>query len=53
MYTYQNDNYNPNSRVNNGGGAGITATWNPYMADGSGMLTYNGGGGGGIEGFND
>ena len=53
MYTYQNNNYNPNSRVNNGGGAGTNTTWNPYMADGSGMLTYNGGGGGGIEGFND
>ena len=53
MYTYQNQNYNPNSRVNNGGGAGTATTWNPYMADGSGMLTYNGGGGGGIEGFND
>ena len=53
MYTYQNDNYNPNSRVNNGGGAGTAATWNPYMADGSGRLTYNGDGGGGIEGFND
>ena len=52
MYTYQNNNYNPNSRVNNGGGAGMTATWNPYLNDGSGMLTY-GGGGGGIEGFND
>ncbi len=53
MYQYQTNNWNPNSRVNNGGGAGTTATWNPYMADGSGRLTYNGGGGGGIEGFND
>ena len=52
MYQYQTNNWNPNSRVNNGGGAGMTATWNPYMVNGSGMLTY-GGGGGGIEGFND
>lgn len=53
MYQYQTNNWNPNSIVNNGGGAGTTATWNPYMADGSGRLTYNGDGGGGIEGFND
>ncbi|MSR33546.1 MAG: hypothetical protein EXS12_01870 [Phycisphaerales bacterium] len=51
MYTYQNNNWNPNSRVGNGGGAGITTTWNPYMGDGSGMLTY--GARSGIEGFND
>ena len=53
MYQYQTNNWNPNSRVNNGGGAGMTAAWNPYMGNGSGMLTYGGGGDGGIEGFND
>ena len=54
MYAYQDNNFNPNSRVGpggNGGGAGVPATWNPYLNNGSGMLTY--GGGGSVEGFND
>ena len=38
MYQYQTNNWNPNSKVGNGGGAGL--------------VTYNDGGGG-IEGFND
>jgi len=41
---------NPNSRV---GGSGVATTWNPYLNNGSGMLTYGGGGGSGIQGFND
>ncbi len=53
MYQYQTNNWNPNSKVGNGGGAGVRTTWNPLMGNGAGMLTYNGGGGGGIEGFND
>jgi len=55
MYAYQDNNINPNSRVGpggNGGGAGVNAVWNPYMNNGSGMLTYASAGGG-VEGFND
>ena len=54
MYQYQTNNWNPNSRVGpggNGGGTGVNATWNPYLNNGAGMLTY--GGAGGVEGFND
>ena len=54
MYQYQTNNWNPNSRVGpggNGGGAGVNTTWNPYLNNGAGMLTY--GGAGGVEGFND
>ena len=39
VYQYQTNNWNPNSKVGNGGGAG--------------MVAYNGGDGGDIEGFND
>ena len=55
MYAYQDNNINPNSRVGpggNGGGAGVNAVWNPYLNNGSGMLTYASAGGG-VEGFND
>ena len=41
---------NPNSRV---GGSGVATTWNPYLNNGAGMLTYGGSGGAGIQGFND
>ena len=41
---------NPNSRV---GGGGVPTTWNPFLNNGSGMLTYGGGGGSGVQGFND
>ena len=41
---------NPNSRV---GGKGVATTWNPYLNNGAGMLTYGGSGGAGIQGFND
>ncbi|MCE9619271.1 MAG: hypothetical protein K8R92_05135 [Planctomycetes bacterium] len=40
---------NTNARVGNNG-AGVPVTWNPFMGDGSGMLTY---GAGSVEGFND
>lgn len=39
---------NPNTRV---GGGGVATTWNPYLNNGAGMLTY--GGGSGVQGFND
>ena len=41
---------NPNTRV---GGGGVPTTWNPFLNNGSGMLTYGGGGGSGVQGFND
>ncbi len=41
---------NPNMRV---GGGGVPTTWNPFLNNGSGMLTYGGGGGSGVQGFND
>lgn len=41
---------NPNTRV---GGGGVPTTWNPFLNNGSGMLTYGSGGGSGVQGFND
>ena len=41
---------NPNSKV---GGAGVPTTWNPFLMNGSGMLTYGSGGASGVQGFND
>lgn len=41
---------NPNMRV---GGGGVQTTWNPFLTNGSGMLTYGGGGSSGVKGFND
>ncbi len=39
---------NPNTKV---GGGGVATTWNPYLNNGMGMLTY--GGASGVQGFND
>ncbi len=51
MYTYANNNINPNSRVGPGSGGGVPTTWNPFLNNGAGMLTY--GGASGVQGFND
>ncbi|MSR33547.1 MAG: hypothetical protein EXS12_01875 [Phycisphaerales bacterium] len=40
---------NPNIRA---GSSGVSTTWNPYLNNGMGMLTY-GSGGSGVQGFND
>lgn len=39
---------NPNTQV---GGGGVPTTWNPFLNNGVGMLTY--GGASGVQGFND